>query len=311
MIFVEVEAGVRLHVQDLGSGPAVVLVSGFGLDHELWDRQVRVLTGLGYRVLCVTQRGHGASAHPLHGYTVQQLAADLLVVLEQLDARGATVVGHSFGGQVAFCASAIDPQAISKLVLVGSNAVRASRSESFAFGAPPEPMLEALIGDEVRDRIGARHRTVASGFAADPDPRVVDWLVRTSLKMPSWASLACYEAMLTTDLLADIPRIGQPVLSIIGAADPVHSAKGARWLVQQLSDATLVEIPDCGHYPMLEAAGRFDDALRTFIASSPVAVPPDCTSPSRPADPRRVWPAARRGAEAPPTTTSAVDRGWP
>jgi pimeloyl-ACP methyl ester carboxylesterase len=46
----------------------------------------------------------------------------------------------------------------------------------------------------------------------------------------------------------------------------VHSAKGARWLVEQLPKATLVEIPSCGHYPMLEAADAFDDALHTFIA---------------------------------------------
>jgi len=266
MTFVEVEAGVRVHVQDLGSGPAVLLVPGFGLDHEVWDRQVRVLTESGHRVLSLTQRGHGASDHPLHGYTVQRLAADLLAALQACDARGAALVGHSFGGQVAFCAAAMDPQAVSKLVLVGSNAVRASRGEGFAFGAPPEPLMEALVGDEVHDRTGSRYRTIVSGFGTDPDPRVVDWLARCSLKMPSWAAVACYEAMLTTDLLADIPLVNQPVLSIIGAIDPVHSAKGARWLVQQLHNARLVEIPECGHYPMLEAADAFDDALTAFIA---------------------------------------------
>ena len=47
----------------------------------------------------------------------------------------------------------------------------------------------------------------------------------------------------------------------------VHSAKGARWLQQQLHDATLVEIPDCGHYPMLEAPDAFESALLKFIAA--------------------------------------------
>lgn len=267
MPFVEVEPGVRLDVLDVGSGPAVALVAGFGLDHGLWDRQVRVFTEGGLRVLGVTQRGHGASDHPLHGYTVARLAADLLAVLDQLDAGSATVVGHSFGGQVGFCAAALDPKAIAKLVLVGSNAVRASRSKNFPFGAPQEPMLEALIGDEVRDRVGARYRTIASAFGTEPDPKVVDWLAQTSLKMPSWAAIPCYEAMLTTDLLADIPSMTQPVLSIIGAQDPVHSAKGARWLVEHLPNATLAEISGCGHYPMLEAPEQFDDTLGAFISA--------------------------------------------
>jgi non-heme chloroperoxidase len=56
------------------------------------------------------------------------------------------------------------------------------------------------------------------------------------------------------------------VLQIIGTTDPVHSAKGARWLQQQLPDARLLEIPECGHYPMLEAADEFDAALTKFLS---------------------------------------------
>jgi non-heme chloroperoxidase len=264
--YIEVDDGVRVHVQDLGDGPAVVLISGFGLDHELWDRQVRVLTERGCRVLCVSQRGHGLSDRPLHGYDVPRLAADLLTVLKRIGVTEATVVGHSFGGQVAFHASAIAPNAISRLVLVGSNAVRASRSDEFPFGAPPEPILEALVADEREDRIAARYKTILSGFCGKPDARVVDWLVRCSLRMPSWAAVACYRSLLLTDLVAEIPQVTQPVLQIVGSDDPVHSAKGARWLQKQLPDATLVEIPGCGHYPMLEAADTFDAALVKFLS---------------------------------------------
>lgn len=272
MTYIEVDDGVRVHVQDLGTGPAVVLVSGFGLDHELWDRQVRVLSERGNRVVCVSQRGHGHSDRPLHGYDIERLTTDLVTALVQLDIGDATLVGHSFGGQVALHASATAPQVISRLVLVGSNAVRASRSEDFPFGAPPEPILAALVADEHEDRIAARYKTILTGFGSEPDHRVVDWLVGCSLRMPSWAAVACYRAMLTTDLMADIPRVTQPVLQIIGATDPVHSAKGARWLQRQLHDATLIELPDCGHYPMLEAADAFDAALRNFVAAGGVTI---------------------------------------
>jgi non-heme chloroperoxidase len=265
--FVDVDDGVRIHVQDLGDGPALALISGFGLDHELWDRQVRVLTDRGLRVLCVDQRGHGFSDNPLHGYDIERLAADLVAALDRLEVGGATVVGHSFGGQVAFRAAATAPELVTALVLVGSNGVRASRSEGFPFGGPPEPLLESMLADEHANRVGARYRTIASAFAHEPDPRTVDWLVRCSLRMPSWAAAASYRSLLTTDLLADIPRVIQPVLQIVGATDPVHSAKGARWLQQQLHDATLVEIPDCGHYPMLEAPDAFESALLKFIAA--------------------------------------------
>lgn len=266
MAFVDVD-GVRIHVQDLGDGPAVALVSGFGLDHELWDRQVRLLTDRGFRVLCVDQRGHGFSDTPLHGYDIDRLAADLVAALDRLEIGTATVVGHSFGGQVAFRAAATAPELVTGLVLVGSNGVRASRSESFPFGEPPGPLLQSLLADEHANRVGARYRTIESAFAHEPDPRTVDWLVRCSLRMPSWAAVACYRSLLTTDLLSDIERVVQPVLQIVGATDPVHSAKGARWLRRHLRAATLVEIPDCGHYPMLEAPDAFESALLKFITA--------------------------------------------
>jgi non-heme chloroperoxidase len=265
--FVDVDDGVRIHVQEVGSGQAVVLISGFGLDHQLWDRQVRILAERGHRVVCVTQRGHGLSDHPLKGYDIDTLTADLIAALDKCGISGATVVGHSFGGQVAFHAAAVSPERVSRLVLVGSNAVRASRGPGFPFGAPPEPMLEAMIADEEEDRVAARYRTIQSGFGNEPDSRVVDWLVRCSLQMPSWAAVPCYRSLLTTDLLSDVPRVTQPVLQIIGKGDPVQSAKGARWLQQQLPDAQLVEIPDCGHYPMLEAADAFDAALTKFLTA--------------------------------------------
>jgi non-heme chloroperoxidase len=267
MPYVEVDDGVSLYVQELDGGrtaPDVVLVAGFGLHHQVWDREVRVLTEQGHRVLCVDQRGHGRSDKPLHGYEVDQLARDLETVLDRCEVTDATLVGWSFGGQVAFRVAASADKGVARLALVGSNGVRASRSADFPFGMPPEPLVESLTGGERADRIASRRRTIRSGFGAEPAPDVLDWLLRCSLEMPSWAAVACYHSMLETDLVADIPKVRVPVLQLIGADDPVHSAKGARWLNERLADAELVELPGCGHYPMIEAPEHFDRALAAF-----------------------------------------------
>jgi non-heme chloroperoxidase len=254
---------VRLYAQDVGTGPPVVLVAGFGMNHEVWDRQVHVLSER-HRVICVDQRGHGRSDAPLTGYDIDRLAQDLLGVLDALAVDDCTLLGWSFGGQVVFRAAATAPSRISQLIVVGSNAVRASRSGEFPFGRPPEGLEPALITAERERRISARRETITSGLHKDVGPDVVDWLLRMSLQMPSWAAVACYHSMLTTDLIADIPKITMPVLQIVGASDPVHSAKGARWLNDRLAHAELVEIPDCGHYPMLEAPDQFDAAIVHF-----------------------------------------------
>ena len=265
MQLVDVEPGVRLAVQDLGDGAPVVLLAGFGLDHTLWDRTVRTLA-CAHRAVCIDQRGHGASDKPLTGYDVIALAGDLAAVLDALELLEVIVVGHSFGGQVAFALAATRPDLVARLVLVGSNGVRASRSAGFPFGYPPEAVLPALLRAEEDDRIAARRATLVSAFAQPPTEDVVSWLLAISLKMPSWAAIACYESMLTADLLDMIPKVRQPVLQVIGATDPVHSARGARWLTDQLRRATLVEIPGCGHYPMLEAPTALEHYLLDFLA---------------------------------------------
>lgn len=269
MTFVEVEPGVHVFAQDLGTPserPTVVLVPGFGMTHEAWDRQVRVLTAAGHRVVAVDQRGHGRSDKPLEGYDVERLSTDLVAVLDGLAVERCSLVGWSFGGQVSFRTAAAAPQRVDRLVLVGSNAVRASRSDAFPFGAPPGPTIEAMVDLEVRDRFAARRTTIRSGFGAEPDPAVVDWMTRQSLQMPSWAAVACYHSMLGTDLLPDLPAVTQPVLQVIGERDPVHSAKGAAWLAGQLADTRLVTLPDCGHYPMFEAPAALDQHLLDFLA---------------------------------------------
>ncbi|MCX2930110.1 alpha/beta hydrolase [Mycobacterium sp. CVI_P3] len=265
MPMIDVEDQVRVHVQDLGTGPAVVFISGFGLDHELWDRQVRVFTEAGYRTICITQRGHGQSDHPLHGYDIDRLSADVRHVLETLGVASTVIVGHSFGGQVAFHTTATAPHLVSRLVLVGSNAVRASRSEDFPFGAPPDDVIAQMVEAEETDRVAARYRLIQTNFAVEPDPRVVAWLMGTWMRMPSWSAIACYSTLLRTDLIAEIPAVRQPVLQINGTADRVHSAKGSHWLAARLADSRMVEL-DCGHFPMLEAPNEFDEVLASFLA---------------------------------------------
>lgn len=268
MTAVEVEAGVHVFAQDVGTTDrsTVVLVPGFGMTHEAWDRQVRVLAEAGHRVVAIDQRGHGRSDKPLTGYDVARLSDDLLAVLDALAVTSCSLVGWSFGGQVCFRTAAAAPERVERLVLVGSNAVRASRSPDFPFGAPAEPTIQAMVELELRDRFAARRTTIRSGFGTEPSPAVVDWMVSQSLQMPSWAAVACYHSMLGTDLLADIPAVEQPVLQVIGADDPVHSAKGARWLSEQLADTRLAVIPDCGHYPMFEAPAALDQHLLDFLA---------------------------------------------
>jgi len=265
MTLIEVAEGVEVHVQDVGDGPPVVLLAGFGLDHEVWDAQVRLLGGR-HRVVCIDLRGTGRSSKPYDDYGIDVLARDVERVMDRLALTGVALVGWSFGGQVAFRVAA-DSRRVSRLALVASGGVRATRSDEFPFGAPAGELERALIGAETRDRLAARPTTVRRGFHQAPPAHVLDFLVGCSLRMPSWAAVACYRTYLHADLTDRIDDVTVRVLHLVGDQDPVHGQEGVRWLSERLADSRVQVLPDCGHYPMFEAPGPFDEALQAFVGA--------------------------------------------
>jgi non-heme chloroperoxidase len=95
-------ADIDLYYEDLGSGPVVVLVSGWPLDSRSWEPQTHTLLAAGYRVITYDRRGFGQSSRPTVGYDFDTLAADLSKLLTELDLQDVTLIGFSLGtGELA------------------------------------------------------------------------------------------------------------------------------------------------------------------------------------------------------------------
>ncbi len=93
----ENSAAIRIYYEDHGQGAPVVLVHGFLLDGHSWEKQETVLLAAGYRVITYDRRGCGASSRPSVGYDYDTLAADLAVLLDQLDLREVVLAGFCAG----------------------------------------------------------------------------------------------------------------------------------------------------------------------------------------------------------------------
>ncbi|MGQ4600623.1 alpha/beta fold hydrolase [Nocardia sp. R6R-6] len=257
-------SGVRIAVQDLGTGPAIVMLAGFGLDHTVWDGQVAALAAT-HRTLCIDLRGTGESDKPLNGYRLEQFVDDVIDVVDQLAADSFDLIGWSFGGQVGFEIARRYPERVTRLVLIGSNGVRACRDDRFPFGGSRERLEPALRAGEHGNRPLVRRDTIAHGFAHPPASAVLDFLTGIFLRMPPWAAIETYHTMFDIDLIAAADSLSLPVRIITGSHDRVHPIAGARWLVEQLPDAELHEIPDCGHYPMFENPAELDRLLHDTL----------------------------------------------
>src|SRR6059058_2533610 len=117
----ENDAPIEIHYEDHGSGPPVVLIHGYPLNGNSWERQERELLASGRRVITYDRRGFGRSSQPAVGYDYDTFAADLNALLEHLDLNDVVLVGFSMGtGEVTRYLSTYGSARVAKAVLMGT-----------------------------------------------------------------------------------------------------------------------------------------------------------------------------------------------
>jgi non-heme chloroperoxidase len=155
-------ADIDIYYEDLGTGPAVVLLSGWPLDGRSWEPQVHALLQAGHRVIAYDRRGFGQSSRPTAGYDFDTLAADLDKVLTELDLREATLVGFSLGtGELARYIGTYGTARLKSCVFIESLAPSFARS-----GENPKGVDQATI-DTVRQAILDERPAWLTGLLAD------------------------------------------------------------------------------------------------------------------------------------------------
>jgi non-heme chloroperoxidase len=113
--------GTELFYKDWGSGPVVVFSHGWPLSADAWDAQLHFFASHGYRVIAHDRRGHGRSSQTWQGNDMNRYVADLAELLDHLDVRDVTIVGHSTGGgEAARYAAGPGAGRVAKLVLVSA-----------------------------------------------------------------------------------------------------------------------------------------------------------------------------------------------
>jgi soluble epoxide hydrolase / lipid-phosphate phosphatase len=114
--------GIRMHVEEAGTGYPVVFCHGFPELWYSWRHQMRALAAAGFRALAPDQRGYGETSAPaaIEAYTQKQLVADLTGMLDGLGIDKAVIVGHDWGGAVAWNAAMMAPERFSRVIGVNT-----------------------------------------------------------------------------------------------------------------------------------------------------------------------------------------------
>ena len=274
--------GARFHVAECGpaDGPLVLLLHGFPEFWWAWRAQLVALGDAGFRAVAPDLRGYGASDKPPRGYDAYTLSSDVAGMVRALGAREATVVGHGWGGLLAWTVATLHPRVVSRLAVLGMphpvrlrdallSDRRQLRASSYIalFQLPrlPEARLTradgAYVGELLRrwggpgfpdDEASARYRAaVQVPGVAHCSLEWYRWVVRSRTRPSGLRFLRLLDR-----------GVGVPTLQVHGAVDTCvlpPTAHGSGAWVQAPYELQVLD--GVGHFPHEEAPGHVSAAL--------------------------------------------------
>jgi non-heme chloroperoxidase len=262
---------IRIHYEDHGAGPAVVLVHGYLADLQAWEKQEPALLDAGYRVVSYDRRGSGFSSRPAAGYDYDTLAADLSVLLEELDIQNVVLAATGCGtGEVIRYLGTHGQRRIRAVALLAPMPPFPSWSDTTQDGAGPG-FSDRFLAELAADRPAAVKTFLDRYYNLDVlgGSQVSDQAWQNSfhiaIRVSPAAALGCAAAG-REDFRGDLARISVPVLIVQGTEDRIMQPSTAGYrLAEALPGARLVAIPAGPHAIIWTHAAEVNQALLGFL----------------------------------------------
>lgn len=267
------EDGTEIYYKDWGKGPVVTFSHGWPLNSDAWDGQMLFLAENGFRVVAHDRRGHGRSSQPSSGNDMDGYADDLGAVIETLDLKDVTLVGHSTGGgEVVRYISRHGTKRVAKAVLIAAVPPIMLKSEANPEGLPIDT-FNKMRTDIVKDR-SQFYKDLATPFygtnreGAKVSQGILDqfwlWSMQAGLKN-AYESIKAFSE---TDFNEDLKKIDVPTLVMHGDDDQIvpvknSSVKSARLI----RDAKEIYYPGAPHGITATHQSKVNADLLAFLRS--------------------------------------------
>jgi pimeloyl-ACP methyl ester carboxylesterase len=246
-LVVTTDDGTLLFHRDWGSGRPVVLVHGWALQSDFWEYLMMGLVGEGFRAVAYDRRGHGRSGDPGTGFDYDRLADDLRGLIDALDLRAATLVGHSMGGgEVIRYLSRHGAGRVARAVLIAPTAPMIVKTPDYPDGVD-QAALDALRAALLKDRAKWVGDNVAGFWAGGASPELVEWGRRMPFQCSLKAMVEATHLMSETDFRAELRRMPVPTLLVHGTADRSVPVRFGRLAAGLLPQGRLEEYEDAPH----------------------------------------------------------------
>jgi non-heme chloroperoxidase len=245
--------GTQIYYKDWGKGPVVTFSHGWPLNADMWDAQMLFLAQNGFRVVAHDRRGHGRSSQASSGNDMNGYADDLAAVIEALDLKQATLVGHSTGGgEVARYISRHGTSRVARAVLIAAVPPLLLKSAANPEGVPLE-VFDGLRTGITRDRSQFYREFAAPFYGANRPGAAVSqglldqfwaWSMQAGLKN-AYESIKAFSE---TDFTEDLKKFDVPTLVLHGEDDQIVPVKNsARKSARLIKGAKDVYYPSAPH----------------------------------------------------------------
>jgi epoxide hydrolase 4 len=260
--------GVKIHYMTSGKGPLIVLIHGFPDFWYTWRAQIPELAKH-YQVVAIDQRGYNLSDKPegVENYAMEKLVGDVAAVIKHFGRDKATVVGHDWGGAVAWTLAMTRPEMVERLVILNLPHPRGLARE--LANNPAQQKASQYARDFQKPDAAARIKPEMLAFwVKDAEARkvYVEAFKRSSVE----GMLNYYKANYPREPYrerGDFPQVKCPVLVIHGLEDtallPGALNDTWKWIDAEL---TLVTIPKAGHFVQQDATERVTRIIAGWLA---------------------------------------------
>ncbi len=283
MPFAHVNGTDMFHLQ-VGEGlPCLVMHGGLGVDHSQFRGELDPLGDL-LHLVYYDHRGNGCSGRPpIETLTLAQLAADADALRAHLGLEKVAVLGHSYGGCIALQYALRYRRRVSHLILVGTTAAWDYTDQIIAELQRRDPGADVLNAflevatDEAEFVHGQELVAATLGFHTF-DPERVKRVFRSTV----WSPAACArsrELMADCDVVSRLGEIDVPTLILDGRHDFFCPPSQAERMHRGIRGSEIVIFEQSGHYPFVEEAEAFRDAVRGWLART--IMPPAYRTRSR------------------------------
>ena len=263
--------GVRIHYAVMGSGPLIVMVHGFPDYWYTWRYQMEVLAE-DYTVAALDTRGYNLSDKPegVENYTLEILVEDVAAVISAQGEDSATVVGHDWGGGIAWSFAALKPEMTDRLIILNLPHPRGLVRELSNFGQQHDNSAYALNFQEPN----SHERLTAPALAAalsDGDEELQSAYEQAFGRSSFDSMMNYYRANYPRDPynsgpFAELPEVKAPVLQFHGLADTalLPNALNNTWDFLA-SEWTLVTIPGVSHWPHHTVPDKVTNMMKAWL----------------------------------------------